>query len=174
MLVVAMVVGGAVGAQLYTPKDDGGDGGQTLKEKEEPEKILYFDGWSGGLAEGEEMVYNDSIEAKVEYVEVLLTWQDEDDFTLRTNEPDGFTLEVTAGDETVSDSGENPRNGEGEILVTLNMDPEDPPYVEDLEVVVTLDYCGDQEGPVGLGGPLTVTDDSNDFTVELVYIYLSE
>jgi len=174
LLVVAMVLGGAVGAQLYSPKDKGGAGGSTSHGPVEPVEEVHSDAWGDSLGEGEAMVYNDSIEATVTYIEVRLIWSDESDYTLRTNEPDGFTLEVTAGGETLSDSGENPRNGEGNLVVTFNMDNEDPPYVEELEIVVTLEYCGDQQGPAGLGGPLTVTDDGNDFAIELVYSYYAE
>jgi len=172
MLMVAMVLGAAAGAQFYDPGK--GDGGGAPDKPEVPVEEVYLNGWSGSLGEGEDITFNGSIEAKVTWIEVTLTWTDESDYTLRTNEPDGFTLTVTAGEETMSDSGENPRGGEGELVVAFNMDNEDPPYIEDYEIEVVLHYCGDQEGPAGLGGPLTVPDDGNEYTLELVYSYYAE
>jgi hypothetical protein len=126
----------------------------------------YFED-SGVLEEGESIEifcrlgnFDSSLNAR-------LAWTDENDAFRRQNQPDGFTLEISFAGETQSASAENPEGETGEIRIEFDLDPN---MLEDYDsgvVTITLDYAGDQTGPIGLPiSPLTIEDYSNSYEIK--------
>jgi hypothetical protein len=163
-IIVAAVVGATIGpittihVQVNT-----GDLGEFLDERSASLKF------AGSLMEGDTEEFEVYLNTSILALQVIMYWEDEPDARLRTNQPDGFTMEVIALDMPKTTSGENP-HGEGgglDISITYNQE-----YIDVVLIRVTLDYAGDQEGPVGIGpSPLKIEDNSNDFDVVVMYSF---
>jgi hypothetical protein len=90
----------------------------------------------------------------------------------RNNEPDRFTLDVEFGSYSESFTDENPPDGPGLIGKEWFFDYEEFADGISIELSVTLEYAGDQMGPVGLPrSPATVDDDSNEYSISIHYEY---
>src|SRR3990170_4345037 len=80
---------------------------------------------SGTATEGSTETKDDTIgDGKVVGVSFTLTWSDEANTARHANQPDTFNLEITSPDGTTeSKSGANDVGSEGELNVTIVMDP---------------------------------------------------
>ena len=96
-------------------------------------------------------------------VQISLIWTDEADDYPRQNQADCFS--VTASCSSNENSGYycNEPDGSGEIIIEL-----DPAlfFIEDVQITVTLEYTGDQTGPMGIPfGPQVVEDNENSYMI---------
>ena len=114
-----------------------------------------------------------------------LTWRDEEDSSYRHNNmPDEFELSVKPpeGSELTSEPTENPRNGEGEIVIVVDIEgiftPEKAPFLNgtgQYNVTILCNVCGDQEPTIpDIINLRTETDSRNDWFLEVTYIYYRE
>ena len=112
-------------------------------------------------------------------VECILTWSDEPDAGQRyTNQPDGFTLNVTAPNGTSVESGplENSHGREAALICQFSYSPGtayDTGGTGDYVLKVICEECGDQEPSVNVFGLRTISDTGNIWTLEMRYIYLA-
>jgi hypothetical protein len=131
---------------------------------------------AGLLVENSETVETiDVDEPNVISITFILTWTDEPDqqYGPRTyvNEPDTFTLRVNAPDGNESrDTGSNPQGGTGEIIITMDYEPDIDPYMNGTgtyNVTIELGECGDffSNGPIGF------TDTENEWELAVDYEY---
>ena len=112
-------------------------------------------------------------------VEFILTWSDEPDAGTRyTNQPDEFTLNVTAPNGTSVESGPL-KNTHGREVVLVCEFLYDPETVHDTEgtgryaLEIICGECGDQEPSVSVFGLRTISDAGNTWTLDLRYEYLA-
>ena len=109
----------------------------------------------------------------------ILTWSDEPDAGTRyTNQPDEFTLNVTAPNGTSVESGPL-KNTHGREVVLVCEFLYDPETVHDTEgtgryaLEIICGECGDQEPSVSVFGLRTISDAGNTWTLDLRYEYLA-
>jgi hypothetical protein len=129
-------------------------------------KLAYSD----ELSEGTTLTYDCTMDEHVMIFYAELTWNDEPNEQYRINQPDCFTMNVTLGNMSKTQTQENPDYGSGVLLIQFDLDEENAVYVQDAVVVVTLEYAGDHTGPLGLeNSPSTITDNSNSYTLVIDY-----
>jgi MFS family permease len=130
----------------------------------------------GLLQENSETVETIEVdEPNVISITFILTWTDEPDqqYGPRTyvNEPDSFTLRVQAPDGREDrDTATNPQGGTGEIIITMEYEPDLDPYMNGtgtFNVTIELGECGDffSNGPIGF------TDTENNWELAVDYRY---
>ncbi len=110
-----------------------------------------------------------------------LTWTDEDDIVYgpRTyeNEPDSFSLRAQAPDGREEREGPeaNAHGEQGEVVLTMEFDPDIDPYLNGTGTYNVTIQCGDC-GEFFSSGPIGFTDDGNDWEllVEYEYYYKEE
>jgi len=175
VFIVALILGSSYGAGtyyvFYRPMRE------AFEDSNRNEVSEGISDGSGGftssesLMEGEEYPISESIHEDVTEITILLIWTDEADNGFRTNEPDGFRLDGDIGIEPKTQSQENPRGGQGEIVMVWSLD--EPLYILSVDILVTLEYAGDQVGPLGIGAsPVTIEDNSNTFDLSVDYTYI--
>jgi MFS family permease len=131
---------------------------------------------AGLLQENSETVETIEVdEPNVISITFILTWTDEPDqqYGPRTyvNEPDSFTLRVQAPDGREDrDTATNPQGGTGEIIITMEYEPDLDPYMNGtgtFNVTIELGECGDffSNGPIGF------TDTENNWELAVDYRY---
>ncbi len=121
--------------------------------------------------------YNSEDEKYISGIAVTLTWTDEPDIQrLRRyeNQPDTFSLELNGPNITASDSGANPRNGEGTISAARSIPSEDIPdiistegYNYTVDVLITMEKAGNYDARVG-AGVVSLVDGGNQFDYEII------
>ena len=136
----------------------------------------------GSASEAETVDQELTIEQpKVVAVTFRLLWTDEPDGARHTNQPDSFSLSVTAPTgETEAGSGDNPPGGEGSIEVTFSRDLDAPKVKPEQwdgrgwNVSITLDAAGDQEPSLGpsIFGFRTQPDNGNAYELLVEYTYM--
>jgi hypothetical protein len=130
------------------------------------------DSETNSISEGETSDHSFFDSNAIESLSVSLFWEDEPDMGFRNNEPDRFTLDVEFGSYSESFTDENPPDGPGLIGKEWFFDYEEFADGISIELSVTLEYAGDQMGPVGLPrSPATVDDDSNEYSISIHYEY---
>jgi membrane protease YdiL (CAAX protease family) len=184
-LVSAMITGAAAGFGslmfgTYEPTSDDGGSRDLESYVEVVEPVMIGDGM---LNEGESTIIGNFTSEENKYIKsvsVTLTWIDEPDRRnfLRTyeNNPDTFSLMVSALNVTDTQEGENPHGSEGSITATIDIPLEaiessiDDGYENyGVEIEVTLVNAGDLFTQFGLFG---YTDNSNTYSYEISVIWL--
>ncbi|UCG70659.1 MAG: MFS transporter [Thermoplasmata archaeon] len=178
LLLIPAVIGAGIlgGTNTFHRTEDEG-GGPRLTDWSKYE-IMSGDQitLSGHLQENSETVETIPVdESNVISITFILTWEDEPDqqYGPRTyvNEPDSFTLQVQAPNGNESrDSAMNPQGGTGEIIITMEYEPDIDPYMNGTgtyNVTIQLGECGDffSNGPIGF------TDTENDWELAVDYEY---
>jgi hypothetical protein len=127
---------------------------------------------SGSLREGESKKISIQFGEPILDFCAKLIWKDEKDEPYRDNGPDEFTLTAKVGDKTESVTEKNQHGEECIIDCTWNFGKK--PYECDwVNITVTLNTAGDQTGPIGLPiSPFTISDTSNEFTLDITYSYI--
>jgi MFS family permease len=171
-------IGYAGGTDIFYGEEDGDDGPRLTDWSKYEIMAGNQITLTGHLQENSETVEAIPVdESNVISITFILTWTDEDDIQYgpRTyeNEPDSFTLQVQAPDGNESrDSAMNPQGGTGEIIITMEYDPDIDPYMNGTgtyNVTIELGDCGDyfSNGPIGF----TDTENSWDLAVEYGYYF---
>ena len=172
MVVVAILIGAGTGLGAYYRRDQGDkdDGPKDLWERTLAIEILEG---GGSLTEGDTVDFTLTVQKFVVDIEIALLWEDEPDARFRTNEPDSFSFTGDVNGDVRTDSGANGQGGPGELFLTWSFSEEEPEHVECVNISITLTSAGDQVGPIG-SGPLTITDDSNEYSFKFGYLYFDE
>ena len=114
-------------------------------------------------------------------ITVTLTWTDEPDIQrlrLYENQPDTFSVEVNGPNTTASDSGANPRDGQGEISTTLSIPTEDIPGIISTDghnytvgVLISMVEAGNYIPRAGAGA-VGLLDEGNQYDYEIIIAWL--
>ncbi len=115
----------------------------------------------------------DVLNANVRSITVTLTWTDEPDAGIRyTNEPDEFSLDVSAPNATTV---QTPMSPSGRVSVTITYEPPaNDPYFNgtgDYDVTIVCGVCGNQVPFINFGGLREIEDPGNAWTLEASYDY---
>lgn len=141
---------------------------------------------SGYLNEGDSVPFEfkSATDKYLRDVKVAVTWTDEPDsgriLIQYENQPDTFSVAINGPNASASDSGSNPRNGQGEITAQLSFSLEEISQITatdgeeyEVNVTITLDQAGDQESPSGLVGENDLGNDY-DYKIEIVWLVPEE
>lgn len=134
---------------------------------------------SGDLDEGNSVDFPVTMEEEnIRFVNATITWMDEPDIRrIRNyeNQPDTFTLTISAFNQTISNTGSNTHGSEGSVTASLELSDEDMLNngTNQFVVTVTLDQCGIYTPGIG-PGLIGLTDNSNSFDLSIEYTYLRE
>jgi hypothetical protein len=157
-------------------KDPGGDGGEDHDYHYEiGTGTINFGGQlnDGGSADHEFLIEGSGLI----WVNITLTWTDEADQTLifRTfqNQPDSFRMTYEPVNSTeVSDSGSNPRNGQGELVLSQKYEFEEKDHTSGTGVHLVRVDLTDVGEYSGIGpGILIDPDTGNSYSVRIDYTY---
>ena len=113
------------------------------------------------------------LNANVRSITITLTWTDEPAQGPRyTNEPDEFSLDVSAPN---SSTVQTPMSPSGRVSVTITYEPPaNDPYFNgtgDLDVTIVCGVCGNQVPFINFGGLREIEDPGNAWTLEASYDY---
>jgi hypothetical protein len=177
LLIPIVLIGSyAMGTNVFFPPDDDDDDKKWVFDPDDYNVIPgTFDDFSERSDENSESMETVIIdESMVKSITVTLVWSDEPDAdALHDNQPDSFTLNVTAPNGTFSDDG--PADN-GNLEVKLNFaptSPADPEGTGTYEIEIICGDCGDQTptGPNPFGRRRTFSDTENDWTLSVEYEY---
>lgn len=173
---IVIIAGLSAGTTTYYPPDENGGGRDSDRILIEKSVLLSV---SETLQEGSTYSMPLSIaESNVKYVNITLTWTDEDDLrrVIRTyeNQPDQFSVALEmANVSRQSESGSNSHGSPG--IIELNLEFEGQPdymnYTGEYTIDVTLVDAGDFMPGIGIIG---FTDTGNSFEMVVEYTYLAE
>ena len=174
IFITAMVIGAAAGGTIHVPDFDGSSGDPFSMDFDfgNQDVMAGYQEGTDMISEGESRYMDIPVDGNIQYVEVFAYWQDEADEPLLENQPDSFTIEVSFGDYSRAQSGENPQGGEGIIQFNFYVEDADSYYTSSMDFIITLDYAGDQTNPLGIGpGFLDQEDNSNEIYWQITYQY---
>lgn len=160
----------------------------------EEEEIEYVPDWendytltdggpitdTGFAYEGEDTVSTIEIDdINILDITFILTWVDESDATgpgSYENQPDEFSFEVVTPDGLTLESEpfENPQGGQGSISISLEYQLDRDPFENGTglyNLTVRCENAGDQTPLVSIFGLRDITDDGNNWSMDIMYHY---
>lgn len=174
ILIIAVIMGGAAAESAQVPRRLGIATGLPLRV-EQPSEVSSEYLEESMLNEGESIDINININKDVNSIYFVLSWEDEPDEPLRDNNPDEFSMDVSAGRLTKSDESVNDDGGYGHITIYWDFGADDPYSISTAQITIKLEFAGDQEGPAGIvGSPILVEDNSNYFKLRVWWTYIEE
>ena len=138
---------------------------------------------SGDLNEGEfdSIAFTSETDKYIREVTVTVTWTDEDDIQrarLYENQPDTFSVSIDGPNASDTDSGANPRGGEGRISASISFSDEEISNIISqegmnytAEVLIKMETAGNYEARAGLGR-LQLVDNGNRYDYEITVVWL--
>jgi hypothetical protein len=173
IIILALILGAAEGVttrmEILDLDDDDSDR-YDIEQSSSPQLLRGNLAFSDSVNEGDSKNYENEFNMHLMILHAELTWADEPYEQGRINQPDCFTIDVLYGNKTESGTEENPYNGNGNVVIDISLSEDEAVFVETVQIILTLDYAGDQTGPMGLeNSPTTVEDSSNDFSLVIDY-----
>lgn len=128
---------------------------------------------SDWIQEGTSIEKNITIDGEGRYLNITLTWKDEDDinYVLRRyeNSPDTFRLTVIFPSQNeISVDGKNEHGKEGVLIININSSEMEP---GEYKIIIECMNAGDYEGRFGI---TSITDEGNRCELKIDYEYVAE
>jgi hypothetical protein len=170
MLVIAIVIGAGAGFAIDMDIDPDQVIDEFFLENERQGSVdLYEITDRGSLNEYAQEDRTYSLKKRTYELAVHLTWMDESDERFLYNEPDTFTLSVNciAGSDSATAENQHGEMGYIDLLFRCEDTGGESPFIDRLNVTITLENAGDQTTPFGLFGRLNQEDNSNNYDISI-------